>query len=322
MNLRSGGGKAERFDLVDECRQRGIEPIVLEPGNDLLELAQDAIARGADVIGMAGGDGSQALVASVAMGADVPLVCVPAGTRNHFALDLGLDRDDVVGALDAFGRRPSSAGSTSPRSAVGCSSTTSRSASTRRSCSPRSTATRSGRPTLDLLPEMLGPDAEPFDLRFSGPDGTERAGAQIIQVSNNPYVLTRLGGFGTRARLDTGMLGVAAAEVRGAADVAALVAAETVGQVERFRGWTEWTTPTFTVDVGLDGGGRRRRRGAAARPAARVHVPARRPAGPPAPPRARLLAGRASSSPSAWWTVTALLRTAAGHPAPIDETMR
>ena len=52
---------------------------------------------------MAGGDGSQALVASVAMAADVPLVCVPAGTRNHFALDLGMDRNDVLAALDAFG---------------------------------------------------------------------------------------------------------------------------------------------------------------------------------------------------------------------------
>ena len=58
--------------------------------------------RSADVIGMAGGDGSQALVAAVAMRHDIAHVCVPAGTRNHLAMDLGLDRDDVVGALDAF----------------------------------------------------------------------------------------------------------------------------------------------------------------------------------------------------------------------------
>ena len=102
INLKSGGGKAERFDLVAQARRRGIEPIVLQPGDDLLELAESAIARGAQVVGMAGGDGSQALVATVAAGRDVAHVCVPAGTRNHFALDLGLDRDDVVGALDAF----------------------------------------------------------------------------------------------------------------------------------------------------------------------------------------------------------------------------
>ena len=81
---------------------RGIEPVLLRPGDDLRELAEDAVRRGADVLGMAGGDGSQALVASVAARAGLGYVCVPAGTRNHFALDLGLDRADVVGALDAY----------------------------------------------------------------------------------------------------------------------------------------------------------------------------------------------------------------------------
>ena len=103
MNLRSGGGKVERFNLEAEARGRGVEPIVLRAGDDLRQLAVDAAERGADVIGMAGGDGSQALVASVAMERGLAHVCVPAGTRNHLALDLGLDRDDVVGALDAFG---------------------------------------------------------------------------------------------------------------------------------------------------------------------------------------------------------------------------
>lgn len=32
----------------------------------------------------------------------LPFVCIPFGTRNHFARDLGLDRDDPIGALDAF----------------------------------------------------------------------------------------------------------------------------------------------------------------------------------------------------------------------------
>src|SRR4029077_4005061 len=102
MNPRSGGGKATRFGLVDECHKRGIEPIMLEPGDDLLVLAEDAVTRGADVLGMPGGDGSQALVATVAAKHGLPHVVVPAGTRNHLALDLGLDRDDVVGALDAY----------------------------------------------------------------------------------------------------------------------------------------------------------------------------------------------------------------------------
>src|SRR5581483_4738045 len=84
-----------------EARRRGIEAVVLEPGDDLRALAVEAAKR-AEVIGMAGGDGSQALVAAEAAKHDAAYVCVPAGTRNHFALDLGVDRDDVVGALDAF----------------------------------------------------------------------------------------------------------------------------------------------------------------------------------------------------------------------------
>jgi Diacylglycerol kinase catalytic domain len=49
---------------------------------------------------MAGGDGSLPVVAAAAH--QIPFVCVPAGTRNHFALDPGVGRHDVTGALDAF----------------------------------------------------------------------------------------------------------------------------------------------------------------------------------------------------------------------------
>ena len=58
--------------------------------------------RGADALAAAGGDGTQAIVADVAAEHGLPYACIPAGTRNHFALDLGVDRDDVVGALDAL----------------------------------------------------------------------------------------------------------------------------------------------------------------------------------------------------------------------------
>ncbi len=40
MNLKSGGGKAERFHLVEECKRRGIDPVVLEPGMDWLETVR------------------------------------------------------------------------------------------------------------------------------------------------------------------------------------------------------------------------------------------------------------------------------------------
>jgi hypothetical protein len=102
INPRSGGGKAERLRLADEARARGVEPLVLDPDDDLATLARRAIAGGADVLGMGGGDGSMAVVAALAAEHGLPFVCVPAGTRNHLALDLGVDRGDPIGALEAF----------------------------------------------------------------------------------------------------------------------------------------------------------------------------------------------------------------------------
>ena len=92
LNPKSGGGKVEQFDLVAEARRRGVEAVVLERDDDLTALAERAVADGAEVLGMAGGDGSQADVAAVCVAHDLPFVCIPAGTRNHFALDLNLDR--------------------------------------------------------------------------------------------------------------------------------------------------------------------------------------------------------------------------------------
>jgi diacylglycerol kinase family enzyme len=97
VNPRSGDGGAEQ--LLAAAGTRGIATHVVEAGDDLAALARDAEA---DALGVAGGDGSLALVAAVALERDLPFVCVPFGTRNHFARDLGLDRDDPVGALDAF----------------------------------------------------------------------------------------------------------------------------------------------------------------------------------------------------------------------------
>ena len=98
VNPRSGDGTAERAGLADRAREKGIETVILAPGQDLAALAREAAAAGADALGMAGGDGSLAVVAAAAAAHGIPFVCVPAGTRNHFALDLGVDRHDVAGA--------------------------------------------------------------------------------------------------------------------------------------------------------------------------------------------------------------------------------
>jgi diacylglycerol kinase family enzyme len=258
MNPKSGGGKAERFHLVDECNRRGIEPIVLKPGDDLLQLAEDAIERGADVVGMAGGDGSQALVATVAIRHDVPHVVVPAGTRNHFALDLGLNRDDVVGALDAYFdgvERRIDLAKVNGRVFVN-NATMGLYAKIVQSPEYRDAKRQT---TAAMLPELIGPDSTPLDLRFDGPDGARHDSAHVILVSNDPYELDRIVGRGTRARLDLGVLGIAAATLRNAADAAQFMALETAGQIRRYPGLIEWTDTRFEVgsggpvDVGVDG---------------------------------------------------------------------
>jgi len=102
INPRSGGGTAGRTGLAGAARDLGIDVRELHQGDDLLQLARDAVAGGADALGMAGGDGSLGLVASVALEHGLPFVCIPAGTRNHFARDLGLNPREPVKALAAF----------------------------------------------------------------------------------------------------------------------------------------------------------------------------------------------------------------------------
>jgi diacylglycerol kinase family enzyme len=258
MNPKSGGGKAERFGLADQCRKRGIEPVVLRPGDDLLQLAESAIARGADVIGMAGGDGSQALVASVAARHDVPHVCVPAGTRNHFALDLGLDRSDVVGALDAFTdgvERRIDLATVNGRTFVNNASL-GLYAEVVQSPQYRDAKLKTA---AAILPDLIGPDATPLDLRYTGPDGQEHQTAHLILVSNNPYQLAHAGGRGTRAQIDGGVLGIVALMIANADEARRFVALEAAGQVGLFPGWVEWSAPRFEVasgtrlQLGVDG---------------------------------------------------------------------
>src|SRR5512132_365167 len=102
VNPRSGGGRAAQAGLVERARERGINALVLGPHHDLAALVDEAVADGADALGVAGGDGSLGVAAAAARAHGLPFVCVPAGTRNHFALDVGVDRHDLVGALDAF----------------------------------------------------------------------------------------------------------------------------------------------------------------------------------------------------------------------------
>ncbi|HSO92110.1 MAG TPA: diacylglycerol kinase family protein [Arthrobacter sp.] len=257
VNPRSGGGTADRLGLVAECRARGSEVLILEPGQDLAGLAEAAVARGADVLGMAGGDGSMGLVADVAARHGVPMVVVPAGTRNHLAMDLGLDRGNVLGALDAFGaavERRIDLGQVNGRVFVNNVSL-GLYAQIVRSPEYRDAKVDT---TLSMLPSMLGPGSRPFDLRFTGPAGERYASAHVVQVSNNPYGRSPAT-LANRPRLDGGHLGVIALKLPDDPAEARRQLAAARGHPERFPGSVTWEPSTFEVDsggpidVGMDG---------------------------------------------------------------------
>ena len=197
------------------------------------------------MIGMAGGDGSQALVASVAADRH-PHGVVPAGTRNHLALDLGLDRDDVVGAMDAFGDGRGAAHGSRRRERPRLREQRLARALRRRSFSRPNTATPRWTRRSHGPPKVLGPARAPFDLRFAGPDGAPHDGAHVIQVSNNPY-RESIAGFGSRPRLDTGRLGIVTLVIANDRAAAAFLSALAAGRLDRYQGYTSWSSTTFEV---------------------------------------------------------------------------
>jgi diacylglycerol kinase family enzyme len=239
-NPLSGGGKAERFRLASEARRRGIEPIELRRGDDLEQLVRAAVGGGADALAMAGGDGSQAIVASIAAELDLPYACIPAGTRNHFALDLGVDRDDVVGALDAFvdgGERRVDLAEVNGRVFVNNVSL-GLYAEAVQQAGYREAKMRT---LLETVPDVVGPEAGPPMLAWSGPSGRE-SGVAIL-VSNNSYRLGRALSSGTRPRLDTGRLGITVlspSAQRGAR-----------ARRRSRRAIEQWTDQRFRIDSGV-----------------------------------------------------------------------
>jgi diacylglycerol kinase family enzyme len=205
-NPRSGGGRAARERLDEHARERGYEVVVLEPGLDLATLVRDWVQRGADALAAAGGDGTQATVAAVAAEHDLPFICIPAGTRNHFALDLGVDREDIIGALDAVS---SGQGRTVDLADVnGYTFVNNVSLGIYADAVQRSGYRDAKLRTIARTTAELGQRGD-TTLRWPDEQGVEHNGAAVVLVSNNSYRLGRLVGSGTRPRLDSGRLGVA-----------------------------------------------------------------------------------------------------------------
>jgi len=200
VNPRSGDGKAAHARVAERAREKGIEAVILAAGQDLDALAREAVAAGADALGMAGGDGSLAVVAAVAAAHGIPFVCVPAGTRNHFALD-------VIGALDAF--------TDGVERQIDMAEVNGRAFLNNASLGIYGDAVRSPayrdakvRTLVETAAEVMGPSAEAPALCLVDDLGREHRDLAVVLVSNNPYALDRPLARGTRPTLGGGQLGI------------------------------------------------------------------------------------------------------------------
>ena len=242
LNPKSGGGKAPRAGLAERARELGVDVTVLRPDDDLAALADDAVARGADALGAAGGDGSLAVVAAAALAHDLPFVCVPAGTRNHFALDVGVDRGDLMGSLEAF--------TDGVERRIDVAEVNGRLFLNNVSLGIYGDAVREpayrdakARTLAQTAAQVLGPSAPATGLELVDDRGRAHRDPAVVLVSNNPYSFEPPHAPGTRPALDGGQLGVVVLDRPAAGRSAG-------------RTWTAKhvdVTATTPLDAGIDG---------------------------------------------------------------------
>ncbi len=254
MNPRSGGGKVVKFGLARKAEELGAEVALLDgPGYvDVGALVRDAADRGADLLGVAGGDGTQALVAGIAAERDIPLLVISAGTRNHFALDLGLDRDDPSTCLRALTDGEEvrvDLGMIGDRPFV---NNASFGAYAEIVQSPEYRDNKN-RTMLEMLPDLLS-GRRGTDLT-AHVGGESLDGLQAVLVSNNPYGSGRMLDLARRPRLDQDQLGVLAVKLNTAGQAVSLL------RRARYRGITKLVAGGDvmidaagpTIPVGIDG---------------------------------------------------------------------
>jgi diacylglycerol kinase family enzyme len=207
VNPGSGGGAAARARIAERARERGIEVVLLRPDRDLTAAIGRALAAGADALGVAGGDGSLSTVAAAAWARRLPLICVPSGTRNHFARDLGLDPSDPAGALDAFAdgiEARIDVATVNGRLFLNVVSLGIYGEAVRQSAYRDAKL----RTLLETARAALGPGGEIPELDLVDDRGVKHDRPAVVLVSNNPYAPARPFARGGRPTLTSGLLGI------------------------------------------------------------------------------------------------------------------
>ena len=253
MNPKSGGGKVEKFDLKRKAEELGAEVFLIDGSEpvDVAKVAREAVAQGADLLGVAGGDGTQALVAGIAAEHGIPFVVISAGTRNHFALDLGLNRENpsaCLGALSDGVELRVDLGRINGQVFVNNASFGAYAEVV------ETPAYRDDKlnTTLNLLPDLLqGQRGARLSARA---DDTEIRSPQALLVANNPYGTGDIAGLSRRARLDAGLLGVIGVKVRNVQQAIDLLRGRRAVGVRVLRTKKiEITADAPQIPVGVDG---------------------------------------------------------------------
>jgi diacylglycerol kinase family enzyme len=200
---------------------------------------------------MAGGDGSLGPVAGVAVEEERPFVCVPFGTRNHFARDLGLDPDDPLAALAAFdgSERPVDIGRAGPHwflNNVSLGLYASFVHDPAKKTRSRVVA------LLRMLPAALGRSRTPLDLSLETEGRREHHSALVVLIAVNDYTMQTMADLGRRATLDGGELHAYVIEAVSRRALLDLLARAVAGSLEHAEGWSDWAGKRFTLEAGHD----------------------------------------------------------------------
>ena len=253
MNPKSGDGKVGKFDLKRKAEALGAEVFLFDGSGpvDVAAVARQAVANGADLLGVAGGDGTQALVAGIAAEHGLPFVVISAGTRNHFALDLGLDREDPSRCLSALADGVElrvDLGTINGQTFV---NNASFGAYAEIVETPAYRGDKMGT-TLNLLPDLL--QGHRGAKLAAQADGMRIVAPQALLVANNPYGTGDVAGLSRRARLDGGVLGVVGVTVRTAGQAVDLLRGSRAAGVSVLTTkQIEITADAAQIPVGVDG---------------------------------------------------------------------
>jgi diacylglycerol kinase family enzyme len=228
----------------------GVEPTVLEvAGPELTHAAARAAKGGADVVVMAGGDGTMSAGAAALAGGPCAMGVVPLGTLNHFARDLGIPQElDAAVATVATGIvRRVDVGEANGRiflnnASIGFYPHAVKAREKQQEEEGRGKWLAMARATLDTLRKF-----PVVRVTLQLPAGAARISTPLVFIGNNRYEMTLLD-LGKREVLDGGELWLYVASDRGRAGLVSLAFRTALGRLDQARDFVGLAVAELTID--------------------------------------------------------------------------